>query len=126
VTFVYTAVNLRGFAAVNICHGSGHVCTSVSLLTSHASASKDGPGAPVSYETFFLFWHPAPIHHRRVGSLLHLIALNDTHTHTHTPGGTHLDEESVRRRDIYLTNTQHPQETENHAPGRIRTSSPSM
>jgi hypothetical protein len=55
VTFVYTAINLRGFAAVSICHARGHVCTSVSILhlTSHASASKDGPGVPVSHETFF-------------------------------------------------------------------------
>jgi len=54
VTFVYTAVNLRGFAAVNICHAWSHVCTSVSiLLTSHDSGSKDGPGVLVSYETLF-------------------------------------------------------------------------
>jgi hypothetical protein len=31
---------------------------------------------------------------------------------------------SARRRNIYLTNTQHSQQTNIHAPGRIRTRNP--
>jgi hypothetical protein len=49
--------------------------------------------------------------------LLHLITLNDTHTHTHTQtlGRTPLDEESVRRRDLYLT-TQNTHKKETSMP----------
>ena len=46
------------------------------------------------------------------------------HTHTHTPCRTHLDEGLVRRTDIYLTNTQHSQETENHAPAGFEPAAP--
>jgi hypothetical protein len=38
-----------------------------------------------------------------------------------TPG----DDRSPRRRDLYLTNTQHSQQTNIHAPGGIRTCNPS-
>ena len=38
-----------------------------------------------------------------------------------TVGRTPLDEWSARRRDLYLTNTQHPQQTNIYAPGGIRT-----
>jgi hypothetical protein len=41
-----------------------------------------------------------------------------------TVGRTPLDEWSARRRD-YLTNTQHSQQTNIHAPGRIRNRNPS-
>jgi hypothetical protein len=48
------------------------------------------------------------------------------HTQGHnTVGRTPLDEWSARRRDLYLTNTQHLQETDIQTPGRIRTRSPS-
>jgi hypothetical protein len=48
------------------------------------------------------------------------------HTQWHnTVGSTPLDEWSARRRDLYLTNTQHSQQTNIHAPGRIRTRNPS-
>ena len=40
-------------------------------------------------------------------------------------GRTPLDEWSARRRDLYLTNTQHSQQTNIHAPGGIRTRNPS-
>jgi hypothetical protein len=38
---------------------------------------------------------------------------------------TALDEWSARRRDLYLTNTQHSQRTNIHAPGGLRTRNPS-
>jgi hypothetical protein len=48
------------------------------------------------------------------------------HTQTHTTiGRTPLDEWSARRRDFYLTTTQHSQERDIHAPGGIRTRNPS-
>jgi hypothetical protein len=42
-----------------------------------------------------------------------------------TVGRTPLDEWSVRRRDLYLTNTQHSQQTNINAYGGIRTRNPS-
>jgi hypothetical protein len=49
----------------------------------------------------FLVWPPLPNHRRRAGLLSHLITLNDTHTHIHTPlARTHLDEGSTSRRDL--------------------------
>jgi hypothetical protein len=48
------------------------------------------------------------------------------HTQGHTTvGRTPLDEWSARRRDLYLTNTQHSQQTNIHVPGGIRTRNPS-
>jgi hypothetical protein len=48
------------------------------------------------------------------------------HTQWHTTvGRTPLDEWSARRRDLYLTNTQHLQLTNIHAPDGIRTRNPS-
>jgi hypothetical protein len=48
------------------------------------------------------------------------------HTQWHnTVGRTPLDEWSARRRELYLTNTQHPQQTNMHVPGGIRTRNPS-
>ena len=48
------------------------------------------------------------------------------HTQGHiTVGRTPLDEWSARRRDLYLTNTQHSKQTNIHAPGGIRTRNPS-
>ena len=38
-----------------------------------------------------------------------------------TVGRTPLDEPSARRRDLYLDNTRHSQQTNIHAPGGIRT-----
>jgi hypothetical protein len=47
------------------------------------------------------------------------------HTQWHnTDGRTPLDEWSARRRDLYLTNTQHSQQTNIHAPGGIQTLNP--
>ena len=48
------------------------------------------------------------------------------HTQWHTTvGRTPLHEWSASRRDLYLTNTQHPQQTNIPAPGGIRTRNPS-
>jgi hypothetical protein len=48
------------------------------------------------------------------------------HTQWHnTVGRTPLYEWSARRRDLYLTNTQHSQQTNIHVPGGIRTRNPS-
>jgi hypothetical protein len=48
------------------------------------------------------------------------------HTQWHnTVGRTPLDDWSARRRDLYLTNTQHSQQTNIHVPGGIRTRNPS-
>jgi hypothetical protein len=59
---------------------------------------------------------------------LHLITLNDTNSlslsHTHTFDRTSLDEGSVRRRSVYLQNTQHSQETNIHAPGGLEPAIP--
>jgi hypothetical protein len=51
-----------------------------------------------------------------------LFSLDHTQTHT-TVSRTPLDEGSSRRRDLYVTT--HSQETNIHAPGRIRTHDPS-
>jgi hypothetical protein len=53
------------------------------------------------------------------------MTLKDTHTHTHTLGLTPPDEGSARSRDLYLTNTQHSQQTDIHAYNGIRKRSPS-
>jgi hypothetical protein len=58
----------------------------------------------------FSFWPLLPTHCRCRGLLLHLVTLK----HTHTFGRTPLDEGPARRRDLYLTNTQHSQETDIH------------
>jgi len=50
-----------------------------------------------------------PNHCRCKALLLRLIALNDTHTHTFLR--TTLCEESARRRDLYLYNTQYSEVT---------------
>jgi hypothetical protein len=48
------------------------------------------------------------------------------HTQIHTSvSRTPLDEWSARRRDLYLTNTQHSQQTKIYALGGIRTRNPS-
>ena len=48
------------------------------------------------------------------------------HTQWHIAvGRTFLDEWSAHRRDLYLTNTQHSQQTNINAPGGIRTRNPS-
>jgi hypothetical protein len=44
---------------------------------------------------------------------------------THTQGTASLDKGSARRRDLYLYNTQHLQETDIYDPGGIRTRNPS-
>ena len=51
---------------------------------------------------------------------LFLMFLNHTQRST-TVGRTPLDEWSAPRRDLYLTNTRHSQQTNIHAPGGIRT-----
>jgi len=51
-----------------------------------------------------LVWPLLVTHFRRRGFLLKLITLSDIHTHTHTLGRIPLDEGSVRRRDLDLTN----------------------
>ena len=58
---------------------------------------------------------------RRRGLLWYLMALSDTHVNTlKTP----LDQGSASRRDLYLSETQHSQETNIHAPSGIRTRNP--
>jgi len=56
--------------------------------------------------------------------LLHLISLSDTHTHTHTHERTHLVGAFGRKIDPSQRPlpdiTQHSQQTDIHAPGRIR------
>ena len=47
--------------------------------------------------------------------------LSDTHTNTHIIGRIPLEKESARRRDLYLYNTQHLQQTNIYTPGGIRT-----
>jgi hypothetical protein len=42
-----------------------------------------------------------------------------------TVGRTPLEESSARHRDLYLTNTQHSQQKNTHAPGGIRIRNPS-
>jgi hypothetical protein len=70
-----------------------------------------------------------PTHCKYRGILLYLITLRGpphTHTHTHTHNGrSALDEWSARRRDQYLYNTQHSQQTNIHATGGNLTRSPS-
>jgi len=51
-------------------------------------------------------------------------SLTQTQTHIDTLGRTPLGEGSARRRDIYLTTFNTHQETDIHAPGRIRTRKP--
>jgi hypothetical protein len=61
----------------------------------------------------FLVWLPLPTHCRCRGLRFHLITVTRARqrTHTHTLSRTSLDEGSVRRRDLYLHNTQHLLET---------------
>jgi len=76
------------------------------------------------FYSLFLAWPLLPTHCKCTGLLLHLITLNDTHTHTHTLGRTPLDKRSARCRNLYLTTKQHLQQTDSHAPGGIRTRNP--
>jgi len=63
-----------------------------------------------------------PTHRTCRGGVLHLITLNDTHTHTqaNTLSRTPLDEGSNRRRDLYLTthniHNRHPRHLRNSNP----------
>ena len=68
-------------------------------------------------------WPLLPPHCKFRALLLHLITLNNTHTHTH--GRTPLGEGSARRIDLYLQEAQHSQETYIRAPSEIRTRNPS-
>ena len=55
-----------------------------------------------------------------------IIEASRSHSDTQTLGWTPLDEWSVRRRDLYLTdNVKHEQATDVHVLGEIRTYSPS-
>jgi hypothetical protein len=49
-----------------------------------------------------------------------IVEVSRSHSHT-TLGRTPLDEGSTDRRDLYLTNTQHSQDTDIHAHSGIRT-----
>jgi hypothetical protein len=53
-----------------------------------------------------------------------ILEVSRSHTHARAVGRTPLDEQSARRRDLYLT-TQHSQQTGTHAPGGIRNPNPS-
>ena len=64
---------------------------------------------------FFFLWRCDPTR-VMVSSFLRFL----DHTQRTTVGRTPLDEWSARRRDIYLT-THYSQQTNNHAPGGIRT-----
>ena len=64
-----------------------------------------------------LVWGLLPTHCRCRWLFLHLVTFNDAYTLDKTP----LDERSARRRDLYLHNTQHSQQTDIYAPGGIRT-----
>jgi hypothetical protein len=59
-----------------------------------------------------------------VGVEVVLFSLDHTQTHT-TVGRTPLDEGSASRRDLYLYNIQHAQETDIHSARGIRTHNPS-
>jgi hypothetical protein len=68
------------------------------------------------YVMSFLFLLPlAFTTHLRVLASSFLRFRDHTQSHT-TVGRTPLDEGSARRRDLYLTNTQHSQQTNMHAP----------
>ena len=69
---------------------------------------------------FCLVWTLLLIHWRCGRLLWHLITFRHTQTHTHTLGMTPLYEWSARSRDLYLTKTQRPQDTEIHIHGGIR------
>ena len=54
-----------------------------------------------------------------------LITLNDTHTHTHTRARKDSSGRGLGPPRRPLSNTQHCQKTDIHAPGGIRTRNPS-
>jgi hypothetical protein len=70
------------------------------------------------WDFFFFFYWLFTAHLRVLASSF--LTFRD-HTQWHNTVGTPLDEWSARRRDLYLTNTQHPQQTNIHASGGIRT-----
>jgi hypothetical protein len=59
------------------------------------------------------------------GFSLLILEVSRSHIMHNTVGRTPLDEWSARRKDLYLTYTQHSQQTNIHAPGGIRTRNPS-
>jgi hypothetical protein len=65
---------------------------------------------------FSFFWHNSP-HWARAPSFTRFLY----HTRHTTVSRTPLDEWSAHRRDLYLSNIQHPQQTNIHAPGEIQT-----
>jgi hypothetical protein len=71
-----------------------------------------------SFFLSFWVWPLLPTHCRCRGLLLHLITLNDTHTHTLSRAP--LDEGLAHLRPL-PDNTQHSQGTDIHVPGGIRT-----
>ena len=72
---------------------------------------------PMEYWKGFFLWRCEPT---RVMASSFLRFLDHTQRRT-TVGRTPLDEWSARHRDLHLTNTQHSQQTNIHAPGGIRT-----
>jgi hypothetical protein len=71
-----------------------------------------------------LFFLLASTTHLRVSASSFLRFRDHTQWHD-TVGRTPLDEWSACRRDLYLRNTQHSQQTNIHAPGGIQTRNPS-
>jgi len=65
-----------------------------------------------------------PTRCRYTGLLLHLITLNDIHTHTHTHGRNPLDEGSARHRNLYLTTHNTYKRRTSTPPARIEPAIP--
>ena len=83
----------------------GELCIDgrVTLKCSFSNMWLESTGCKHRNKTFFLSYSDLflPIHCRCRRLLLHVITLNDTHTHI--PGRTPLDEGSAHRRHVYLT-----------------------
>ena len=76
----------------------------------------------LSFFLSFLFWLFLPTHCRCRGSLLHLITLNDNHTHAHSVGILWTRDRPFSDTSTWQNTT--PTKHTNPLPGRIRTRNP--
>jgi hypothetical protein len=103
--------------------GSEHAVCAVSQFTNEFGVWTDTAVGVFSGAILSFFVSPAFFYLSRLG--VEGYSFMWSHSHTTTVGRAPLDEGSAHCRDLYLTNTQHSQQTNIHAPGGIRTRDPS-
>jgi hypothetical protein len=113
----------KTFHPANQRSGQQHVCMCVALHSTAKSLARFPCHTFECFPLLLLLYWLFTTHLRVLASSV--LRFRD-HTQWHnTVSRTPLDEWSARRRDLYLTNTRHSQQTNIYAPGGILTRNPS-